>query len=629
MHDRLRSRLGVLCFVCLVATVAGAQPVAPDPTPAPIVIPPEAVGPKAEAAAREQLFPIEASSYLGMVACGSREASAVGARVLEQGGNAVDAAVATALALGVVEPGQSGLGGQTFMLLSLADGRAVAIDGAVAAPLRSDREELRRLAALRQTNGYPMAATPGSLAALALAAERYGTRPLAELIAPAIELALMGSHMTEFQRASLENYVDRVRFSPYTAPLYLKDGKRLWGPEHTFCQPDLARTLWRIAERGWRDFYSGEIAREIVKDMKRNGGYLRYGDLDQARAVERAPLRGSYRGLEVLSFPPPCAGAAAIEALQILDRFPPRLLRSASTDAVHVMIEAQRIAATDDNNILSLDSPTIRTAISVEQAAKRAKQIRLDRMVTLEALAGVGTGESRDRDTTQISVVDRFGNAVSLTQSLGRGFGSCVATPGLGFPYNAVIESYDLDFPASRYYLFPLRRIFTSIAPTIVLRGGRPLLVLGSAGSGHIVPAIVTTIVNVVDRGMTLGAALAAPRVLYAGGRVLYELVPPVTPEIVQALAARGFTDASLTWFPASEWGLTSSGGVNAVLVDRDGAMTGGCDPRRGGEPVGACASRDPSDPPAPPVEVWRDLLRRPAPAPTATPAARVDSFPR
>jgi len=612
---RPRSRLCAFAASCLVAGLAGGQLPSATPTPAPIVIPPNAVGPAAEASARAQLTPIEATSYLGMVACGSPEASAVGARILEEGGNAIDAAVATSLALGVAEPGQSGLGGQTFILIYLAGGRAVAIDGAVAAPLHSKREELRRLSDLGQTTGYPMAATPGTLAALALAAERYGSRPLEALIAPAIELAMMGSHMTPFQRTSLEHYIDRARSSPYTAALYLKDGRKLWEPEHRFCQSDLGRTLWRLADHGWREFYSGRIAREIVKDMKANRAFLQYGDLDQYRAVERVPLRGSFRGYEVLSFPPPCAGAAVIETLQILDHFPEKRLRSASTDAVHLMIEAQRIGATDENNILTIDSAFTKTAISRDQALRRAQLIRFDRPISTEVIAGVKGGDWRDRDTTQISVVDRFGNAVSLTQSLGRGFGACTATPGLGFPYNASIESYELDFPASRYYLFPLRRLFTSIAPTIVLKKGRPFLVVGSAGSGHIGPAIVSTIVNVVDRRMRLGDALAAPRALWGGGQVLIELAPPITPETVLALDKRGFEGIRLTTFPAADWGLTSSGGVNAVLVRDDGTMVGGCDPRRGGAPVGACATPDPTRPPVPPASVWNDAFLLPAAA--------------
>jgi|WetSurMetagenome_2_1015567.scaffolds.fasta_scaffold22341_3 gamma-glutamyltranspeptidase / glutathione hydrolase len=617
-----RSRLGACVALYLAAGVAGGQqaPVSPTaaPTPAPIEIPPDAVGPAAEAAAKAQLFPIEATSAFGMVACGSREASAVGARILEAGGNAVDAAVATALALGVVEPGQSGLGGQTFILVHLADGRDIAIDGAAAAPLRAKREELRLLAETGQTNGYPMAATPGSLAALATAAEHYGSRPLPELIAPAIELAMTGSQMTAFQRTSLEHYVERVKVSAYTGALYLKDGKQLWEPEHRFCQPDLGRTLWRIADRGWRDFYSGEIAREIAKDMKLGGGFVQWGDLEQVRVFERPALRGRYRGLAVVSFPPPCAGPAVIEMLQILERFPAKALRAATADAVHVMIEAQRIASSDENNILSIDSPYVAEVISPEKAARRAAQIDLKHILPPDVIAGVANGDWRDRDTTHVAVVDRFGNAVSLTQSLGRGFGACVATRGLGFPYNAVLESYDLDFAGSRYYLFPLRRIFTSISPTIVLRDGRPMLVVGSAGSSHIAPAIVNTIVNVIDRGMGLGDALAAPRVLWGGGRLLYELVPPITPEIVTTLGLRGFTDVTLTSFPASEWSLTSSGGVNAVLVRDDGTMVGGCDPRRGGEPVGAAAAPDPSVPPVPPAEVWRGAFAVP---PTPTPA--------
>jgi len=575
-----------------------------------------------EVADPPQLAASEESSYLGMVVSGSPEASEVGARVLAGGGNAVDAAVATAFAIGVAEPGQSGLGGQTYLLVHLAGGRSVAIDGSAVAPLRADREKLLTIADERRLYGNELAATPGSLAALAHALTRYGTRSLAEVIEPAVELALFGSRMAGYQHVSLEHYIDRLRQSTYLSGIYLKDGYEQWEPGHVFCNFDLARTLWRIGQRGAAEFYRGGIAREMVADMRRNGGFIRSDDLERYHAEERQPLRGTYRGYEVLAFPAPCAGGAVVESLHILESFSPQLLASDSVDRLHVMLEAARLAAFDENTVSGLQPSASLRLADKRQAAARAARIRLDRMLELEEIAGTDDSEWRDRDTTHIAVADRFGNAVSLTQTLGRGFGSCTATPGLGFPYNGMLESFDVVFPSSRHYLAPLRRLFSSIAPTILLRGGRPFLILGSAGSSRIVPVIVSTVVGVVDGQQTLADAQSTPRALWSGGRrgsLYLEAAVPIGVEEIAELGRRGFTRVRPTTFPAVPWDLASLGGLNVVLVEADGRMVGSHDPRRGGKAAGVCDDDLDSTAATVAPTTWRELFAEP-PRPPAAP---------
>jgi gamma-glutamyltranspeptidase/glutathione hydrolase len=557
-----------------------------------------------------QLAAVAVTSALGMVVSGSPEASAVGARVLAEGGNAIDAAVAAAFALGVAEPGQSGLGGQTYLLVRFADGRAVAIDGSAVVPLRANRDELRRMRDHGERNGRQLAATPATVATLALALARYGTRTLPEMIAPALDLADLGTLMTSFQRGMFDHYLDRVRDSAYLSRLYLKDRLEPWGLEHTYCQPDLARTLWRIGELGAGDFYKGRIAREIVDDMAHHRGYLRADDLSLVRVVERDPLRGSYRGFEVLGFPAPCAGSAVIETLNILERFSPELLRSESVDRVHVMLEAERLAAADQSLVRDLTPAAASQVIDKGLAARRAAKIRLDRALRREEIGGVDDGAWRDRDTTHLSVADRFGNVVSLTQSLGRGFGCCEADPALGFPYNGILESFELDDAHSRHLLTPMRPLFASIAPTIVLKDGRPFLVLGSAGSSRIAPSVVQTIVDVVDRGMTLAQSEEAPRALWGSSEernLMVELTPPLGPDTVKALEARGFTRITRITLPAAPVLLSRSGGVNAIMVTADGTMVGVYDPRRGGSAEAPCETGPQPDPPQPAPEYWRD----------------------
>ncbi len=554
-----------------------------------------AQAPVVESVNPPQLAAAEAESALGMVVSGSPEASEAGARVLAAGGNAVDAAVAAAFAIGVAEPGQSGLGGQTFILVHLADGRAAAIDGSALAPLRVDRNELERLQQAGQIFGDQMAATPGTLAALSLALERYGTLTLAEALEPAVELAVFGAPMTTFQRASLEHYIDRIRAADSLNRIYLKDGWELWGPEHRFCNPELGRTLLRLGERGAADFYRGDIARKIAAEMKRTGGYVTYDDLARYAAAVGEPLRGSYRGHEILSFPAPCAGGAVIESLHILENFSPQLLATRGTDTAHLIAEAGRLAAFDDHAVRSLDPRAAAHQVDKVHAARRAAAIDFDAALTLADMTESEDGSWRDRDTTQISVADRFGNAVALTQSLGRGFGSCTGVPSLGFPFNGVLEAFDAIRSSSRFSLAPLRRLFTSVAPTIVLRGGRPFLVLGSAGSARIIPIVVSLAVAVIDGKATLAEAQSLPRVFGSGGErpaVAVEVAAPIGRAAVDELRRRGFR-VRTTSFPATQWDLSTMGGANAVHVRSDGVLVGVADPRRGGLAAGVCAGAD------------------------------------
>ena len=576
--------------------------------------------PTTESVNPPQLDAVEAESELGMVVSGSPEASEIGARVLAGGGNAIDAAVAMAFAIGVAEPGQSGLGGQTFMLVHLADGRSVAIDGSALAPLRVDRDVLAHLNEIGQRYGSQLAATPGTAAALSYALSAFGTRPLAEMIAPAVELAAFGTVMTSFQRASLEEYIARVRSAESLDRLYLKEGWELWELGHRFCNPDLARTLQRLSTHGADDFYRGAVAREIVEEMRRSGGFIGAADLARYSPVVREPLRGSYRGYEVLSFPAPCSGGAVIESLHILENFSPQLLATRNLDSVHVMAETNRLVTFDDHTVRSLDPAAASHQLDKAQAARRAAQIRLDGVVELEEIVGADDGAGRDRDTTQISVVDAFGNAVSLTQSLGRGFGSCTGARTLGFPFNAILESFEAIRSGSRHSLRPLRPLFTTISPTIILRGGRPFLVLGSAGSGRIVPVVVSLVVAAIDGQLPLAEALSLPRVYARSDRLhtlSVELAAPIDHEIVAALQKRGFMVLP-TVFPATPWNLSTMGGVNAIHVRSDGVLVGACDPRRGGLAAGVCAGGDHA-PGSPPAKIrWAAVLadwRAPTPA--------------
>ena len=533
-----------------------------------------------------QLRTLEVRSEHGMVVCASAGAAMAGARILRAGGNAIDAAVAAALALGVGEPGASGLGGQTYMLVCLAGGRCVAIDGSAVAPQRVSRVELKRLADAERIYGHRTVAAPATLAALAHALERFGTRTLAEVVAPAIDLADAGVVLSPAQRAYVEGYLYKLRESPYFADMLLRDGLYPWEPEHTYCLSDLASTLRLIAARGPAVFYTGEIADRMVADMIANGGWLRRDDLERVRAREVEPYRGTYRGHEVVSFPIPGSGGAVIEALQILDHFPAAALRGAGAEKHLLHLEATRLALADEHRVLVPGPEAGRMLVDRSRAAERARMIRRDRALTAAEIGDIDAPVWSDRDTTQLSVADRFGNVVSITQTLGRVFGACTATPGLGFPYNDLLEAFDLEHPENRSYLRPMQAPFTSQAPTIVRRAGRPYLVLGSVGSERITSAIVLAISNVIDGGMGLGEAVAAPRVLWSGiadMKIFLEIAGGIDDAVADGLQDRGYKDIFRLRFPAPQADINVFGSVNAILVDDDGRIVGVGDPRRQG----------------------------------------------
>ena len=560
-------------------TDAGAEKVVP------------AVAARSESAASlpSQLQTSEERSPLGMVVSSIPDASRAGARILEQGGNAVDAAVATAFALGVGDPFFSGIGGLSYILIHLSNGRDVAIDGSVRAPITVVPGELELLKERGDLYGYKTIAPPTTPAALALALKRYGTMSLAQVLAPAIELAEYGHMFLPLAQFVVEDdeFLPKLRRNAFLARTFLRDGSDPWALGHVYCQPVLAGTMRRLASHGVEDFYSGQIAGAMAADVLANGGYVSKVDLGLVQVVERAPVRAEYRGLEVVSFPYPGGGDIVVEALHILEAFPSELLKQDSLDRLHLLLEAEHISMQDSGASMRFPFRP-RTFSEATTAKTRAALIRLDRALHDYEISFGQHHAFREKDTTHVSVVDRFGNAVSLTQSLGDG--SYVATPSLGFHYNSLLESYDYLNRSSPVFLSPLRVLPTTMSPTIVLCHGEPFLVLGSPGSGRIPGIVVTVITNVVDRAMPLRDAVAEPRVLFHSpnekykDRVFVELAGTITPARADELEVRGFGSQNRLTFPATQEDHYPFGGVNAVMVDPStGMLIGVGDPRRQG----------------------------------------------
>ena len=568
----------------------------------------------------DQLRPVEVASRDGVVVTRNAAASWAGVRMLELGGNAVDAAVAAAFALGVAEPGSCGLGGQTYILIRMSDGRAVAVDGSARSPLRASAQELARMRdpipAGKFLEGYKSVATPGSLAGLDLALRTYGTKSLAEAVAPAIEIAEFGSTWSAALHAFIENYSTKVRASPYLSRLFLNGSLDVWGPDHVYCNPDLACFLRRLATVGADDFYRGAIAEEIERDMIANGGWLRRADLSLLEATVREPVRGSYRGLEVLSFPFPGGGSTVVETLGILDRFDPRVLREDSVDRLHLLVDAGRIAMIDTFPARRPLRLPDQIAVDPAHLDARAALIRFDRALRRSEISSEPLSAVEVAGTSHVSVADRFGNAVALTQTLGASFGGGAVTEGFGFAYNNLIHGFDFRNRASWAYLKPLQSPMTNMAPTIVVRDGAPLLILGTAGTAHIAPAIVSVISGVIDQRLPLCEAVAKPRALWGGNvdeEVSLECVDPITDEVADALAARGFVAQERMTYPASAYDRTGTGSVNAIFVDpADGTIVGVGDPRRQGV-ARAVDARAAAAPALVLPGCWRELYALPA----------------
>jgi gamma-glutamyltranspeptidase/glutathione hydrolase len=436
-----------------------------------------------------------ATSNIGMVVSGAPLATAVGVRVLEEGGNAVDAAVALAFALAVVEPTQSGIGGRTQLLVRTSDGAVAAIDGTTEVPVSyrggpADDED---------AYGYGTIAVPGTVAALAAALRTHGTWPLARILAPAIALAQDGFPLSAEEAARIGGARDRLLEFPASADAFLADGDAIAGGA-TFRQPDLARTLRIIADQGADAFYRGEIAEMIARDMAANGGLVTREDLARYRAEESIVVRGRYRGHEIIGSYLPASGATVIGILEIMERFD---LTSIAGSADWVSIVAQSLLAgfADRETVMEPAGAKAAWLVSDSLADRRAAAIRT---AANHRLRSEGS-EPEPAHTTHVSVADREGNVVALTQSVGPNMGSKVVTAGLGFVHAATMEYLGELEPGTR-------RHWSSQAPLLIVRDNQPVWVLGGGGARRILSAIVETVSRSLDQALAPEAALAAPR---------------------------------------------------------------------------------------------------------------------
>jgi gamma-glutamyltranspeptidase/glutathione hydrolase len=435
-----------------------------------------------------------AQSEHGMVASASKLATEVGARVLANGGNAVDAAAATAFALAVTEPNMSGLGGRSSMVIRTAEGEVYGIDGLNQVP-RSFRAGA--------PPGYATAAIPGVPAALAHAVEKYGTWSLADIIAPAIELAEKGFPLTAQTASMIADVAAELRTHESSSRYYLKPDGSPYGAGEILVQRDLARTLRGMAEGGVDAFYRGWIADTIHADMTRKGGFITRDELGAYEALPSILVRGNYRGHDIVSNYQPASGHTVIQALHMMERF--EMNRLSGADYGSIVGQAMQLALMDRSQRFGTPEESARHLTSKEYAAERGRAIGVAGPPRIPP----GGDEEEpwwlrpDQDnTTHLSVVDANRMAVALTQSLGPNMGTRLAAPGLGFMY------------ATRLGSVPGSRPGSTIAPTIVTdSAGHPRYVLGAAGDARIITAVIQTLSRAIDQKLSLDRAVAAPRV--------------------------------------------------------------------------------------------------------------------
>jgi len=421
-----------------------------------------------------------------MISAPTPEAMEAGRAILEQGGNAVDAAAATAFALLVTDPQMGSVGGRSQILIHLEDGSFIGIDGATQAPLRVDKPWGRG-------HGYGTIPVPGSPAALEEMLLDYGTMTLTEVMAPAIHLAAAGFTIKEDLHDAFRLHEENLKRYAGTRTHFFKADGSPYSEGDLFKQPALARTLEAIARDGASVLYEGSLSELLSSEMERNGGLIRADDLAQYRPRDGEIVEGEYRGHRIVARGGNCDGASVIEMLQILEHFDLAGYDITDPEYIHIIAQALYIGSTDEYVPDWMQ-------VSKAHAARRLREIDL----TQAHPTAIREPNPLAGDTHHFSVVDAAGNAVAITQSIGPSFGSKVASEELGFFY---AYSYDMnDDPV------PFQREKTSQSPTMLFDGGNPFMVLGSAGSGRIPGSIVRTVVNVVDHGMSLEDALSARR---------------------------------------------------------------------------------------------------------------------
>jgi gamma-glutamyltranspeptidase / glutathione hydrolase len=527
----------------------------------------------------------------GMVVTRERHATAVGLQVLASGGNAVDAAVAVGFALAVTHSSAGNIGGGGFMLLRLADGRTTFIDFRERAPEAASRNmylDADGKATQDSTVGYRASGVPGTVRGLEYASQKYGKRPWADLVRPAADLASQGFALSYAQAQSLRGGGRGLARFPESNRIFLREGK-FYEPGETFVQPDLGRTLDRIARLGAKDFYEGETARLLAEDMKAHGGLITLDDLRKYTAIERQPLTGSYHGYTLVTAPPPSSGGVGIlQMLGVLEGTGFEKAGAGSATAVHYMAEAMRRYFADRSEHLG-DPDFVKVPLTALLDPKYIASLRASidpeqATPSSQVHAGKFTGHE-SVETTHYTVADDEGNVVTVTYTLNGGYGSKVTATGLGFLLNNEMDDFAPKPGEANMYgliqgeanaIAPHKTPLSCMTPTIVLKEGKPFLALGSPGGPTIINSVLEVIVNVLDFNMNVQDAVNWPRFHHQWMPDTLQMEPGYSPDTVALLEKRGYTIRRVN----------AQGEVAAIRFD-NGWLEGAPDPRTEGTAEG------------------------------------------
>ena len=526
-----------------------------------------------------------------MVVSAHPEASKIGTLILQRGGTAYDAAIAVQMALAVVLPAAGNIGGGGFLLYRDRNGSAGSLDFRETAPAGARRDmyldRQGNVVPGLSTAGTLAVGTPGTVAGMAALHKQMGKLSWPSLVQPAVALAAKGFPLTEKEAAGLNRtQADFTKHNPGSAPAYLRPGGGEWKAGDTLRLPELARTLARVRDQGRAGFYKGETARLLLAEMQRRGGLVSQQDLDGYQAKWREPLRGRYRDYEVISMPPPSSGGVAL--LQMLQMLEPVDLAQQGYHtpiATHYITEAERRVYADRATYLGdpdFGSVPVRKLLDLDYNRQRAATLRPRGRATASAdvAAGKDLPGYESRETTHYSIVDAFGNAVSCTTTLNGAYGSKVVVPGAGFLLNNEMDDFSAKAGVPNAYglvggsanaIAPGKRMLSSMTPTILTRGGKLALVVGTPGGSTIITSVLQAILGVVDYGLNAQQAVAAPRLhhQWLPDEIKVE-AGALLPAAQDTLRARGYSlKASEPW-----------GRLDIIRILPDGTLEGGADPR-------------------------------------------------
>ena len=524
----------------------------------------------------------------GMIVSTSKQASEAGIQILKKGGNAVDAAVAVGFALAVTSSSNGNIGGGGFMVAAMANGETFTLDHREKAPATAHRDlflnDSGNVIPGMSLFSRAGSGVPGTVDGLIRALEDHGSGKISlrQALAPAIRLAEKGFKISHYEARRFNGYEGFFERNEAAAAIFIRKDNKPWKKGDTLVQKDLAKTLKRIAKFGRDGFYSGPVADLIVTEMKRGNGLISHDDLENYSSVYRDPVKGIYKGHEIISMGPPSSGGALlINMMNMLENYAVDSLSWNSSDYIHLVTEVERRAYADRAEHMGdpdfWDVP-LDMLTSKEYAQSRINDISLEKATPSSAVSASGAPGYESRETTHYSVVDQWGNAVSVTTTINLSYGSGHLVKGAGFFLNNEMDDFSSKPGVPNAFglvgneansIQAGKRPLSSMTPTIVLKGGKPFMVIGSPGGSTIITTTMQAILNVVDYGMDIKEAVSSPR-------FHSQWVPDVimteprglSKDVIQNLESKGHTLVPYKWGYIGE--------ANGILISEDGFYGGG-----------------------------------------------------